>query len=130
MLPSGDAPAKCVTAGCEQVWGHYGKCDGASSRIGAEAARMGVETPPRKPQRVRAQDERERTPAKRRCQKTLTLPDRTGEGEMIFTCNRARHEVDPEEHIENGRIRGKDGNVRIYRFSWYDATDGEVWRAR
>lgn len=89
----------------------------------------------RLPQRVREQDERTvaepggRAPRRIPCRARIELPDRTGEATMVFSCNRRNHEIDPEAHIERGRVRGKDGKVRVYQFEWWEAGDNEVWRA-
>lgn len=89
---------------------------------------------PRTPQRIRAQDERTvaepagRAPRRQPCRARIELPDRTGEGTMLFFCNRPSHDEDPEMHIETGRVRGKDNKVRIYHFEWWEAGEQEVWR--
>jgi hypothetical protein len=85
---------------------------------------------PSLPQRVREQDERQKTPTSpRRCSTRIALPDRTNAETIIFTCNCGPHFELPGHttHRERGRVRLKDGRVVKYSFEWSD--DGrEVWR--
>lgn len=94
------------------------------------AAEAGLEA--RKPQRVRKQDERTVAGARpRRCQARIEVPDRTGEGVVVFTCNSGVHVEAHQtliEHIERGRIQLKDGRVVGYAFTWSDVAQREVWR--
>jgi hypothetical protein len=90
---------------------------------------------PRPPQRVRKQDERTvaspRPSPKRRCQARIELPDRTGDGAILFACQRLPndHATNPGEHREYGRVRAKDGHIIVYTFSWHEPDfSREVWR--
>jgi hypothetical protein len=80
--------------------------------------------------RVREIDEFRRLPVNRPCRNRRAFPGRTGEGEVLFTCNLLSGHAKTSEtgHEERGRIRNKDGKVTTYTVMWWDEPTQEVWR--
>lgn len=68
------------------------------------------------------------------CRARVSLPNSSGDGDVLFTCNLAKGHSEPSldgqysnEHTEVGRVRAKDGTVRSYKVTWTDLPP-EVWR--
>lgn len=62
----------------------------------------------------------------RLCQARRTLPGADGRSTMVFTCTLPK-DHSTERHIEDGRVRSRNGQVAIYTFAWQDE-GRQLWR--
>lgn len=68
------------------------------------------------------------------CRARVSLPNSSGEGDVLFTCNLKKNHAEPAldtkfsvNHREVGRVRSKNGSMYYYTVEWVEAPN-EVWR--